>query len=219
MTFETNKVLGGIGAILMLIGIIPVNNYLSILELVGAIMILIALYGIGNYYRDSRIFRNALYGIVAGIVGIGIAVAVALTVILSNITDLIYQLYPGWDGTWASLQEMTPDTNAFTSANFDPTTLIPLITGIIAVLAIIWIFAIIATFFIRRSLKQVTEKSNVSLFGTAGLLLLIGAFLLVLLIVPGVIVMWIGILLLAIAFFQLKSAEPITNYPPPPATL
>jgi len=214
MTLETNKIVGGIGAILMLIGIIPANNYLSILELVGAIMILIALYGVGNYYGDSRIFRNALYGIVTGIVGVGIAIAVALTVILSNIKDLIYQLYPGWDGNWLSLQGMNPDTNAFTSANFDPTTLIPLISGIIAVLAIIWIFGIIATFFIRRSLNQVKEKSNVGLFGTAGLLLLIGAFLIIIGI--GLILMWIAVLLLAIAFFQLKPAEQTTTYPPPP---
>ncbi len=217
MNFETNKIIGGIGAILMFIGIMPVGNYLSILELIGAIMILIALYGIGNYYRDSRIFRNALYGIITGIIGVGLAVAVALTVIFSNISDFIYQLYPGWDGTWTSLQGMTPDTNAFTSANFDSTTLISLIVGIIAVLAIIWIFAIIATFFIRRSLKQVTEKSNVGLFGTAGLLLLIGAFLTIVGI--GLILMWIAILLLAIAFFQLKSSEPTTNYPPPPPTV
>jgi len=217
MNLETNKILGGIGAILMFIGIMPVGNYLSILELIGAIMILIALYGIGNYYKDSRIFRNALYGIITGIIGVGIAVAVALTVIFSNIADFIYQLFPGWDGNWASLQGMTPDTNAFTSANFDPTTLISLIVGLIAVLAIIWIFAIIATFFIRRSLKQVTEKSNVGLFGTAGLLLLIGAFLTIVGI--GLILMWIAILLLAIAFFQLKSSEPTTNYPPPPPTV
>ena len=68
MNLETNKILGGIGAILMFIGIMPVGNYLSFLELIGAIMILIALYGIGNYYKDSRIFRNALYGIITGII-------------------------------------------------------------------------------------------------------------------------------------------------------
>jgi uncharacterized membrane protein len=68
----------------------------------------------------------------------------------------------------------------------------------------------------RRSLKQVSDKSTVGLFGTAGLLLLIGAFLTIVFI--GFILMWVAALLIAIAFFQLKSGESIVSQqtPPPP---
>ncbi len=218
MTLESSKTIGGIGAILMFIGIFPYLSYFGVVELIGAILILVGLNGLSSHYREPGIFRNALYGVIAGIVGVAVAVAVAFTVVLSNVTDLIHQLYPGWNGDWSTLQGMTPDTNAFSSGNFDPATLIPLITGIIAVFAIIWIFAIIATFFIRRSLKQVANRTTVGLFGTAGLLLLIGAFLIIIFGL-GLILIWIAALLLAIAFFQIKHTEPLTSPPPPPTTV
>jgi len=221
MTLETSKVIGGVGAILMLIGVFPAINYLGILELIGVIMVLIGLHGVGEHFHEPNIFKNALLSVVALIVGVVAAVAIALTVVLTNITNFIYQLYPGWNGDWASLSGLTPDTSQFTSGNFDVTSLYPLVIGVLAVLAIIWIFAIISMFFARRSLNQVKDKSNVGLFGTAGLLLLIGAVLIIAFAI-GLILMWIGALLLAIAFFQLKHTEPIppaaAAYPPPPQT-
>lgn len=211
MNLESNKILGGIGAILMFIGIIPFISYYGIIELVGAILVLVSLYGLGNYYHDSEIFKNALYGIITGIVGVIIAFAIAFTVILASINDLLFELFPGWNGDWTSLQGLTPDPNAFMG---DLSAFIPLFMGVIAVIVIVWVFAIIATFFIRRSFKKVTAKSTVGLFGTAGLLLLIGAFLAIIFI--GFILMWIAVLLLAIAFFQLKPGQ-IEAVPPPPA--
>jgi uncharacterized membrane protein len=211
MTLESSKTLGGIGAILMFVGIIPYISYFGIVELIGAILVLVSLYGLGNYYHESGIFKNALYGIVAGIVGVVIAVAIAFTVVLANITDLIYQVFPGWNGDWTSLQGMTPDPNAFIG---DISALIPFVIGAIAILVIVWLSAIIATFFIRRSFKQVTTKSTVGLFGTAGLLLLIGAFLTIIAI--GFILMWIAMLILAIAFFQLKPGQEAVPPPPTP---
>jgi uncharacterized membrane protein len=204
MTLETSKIVGGIGAILMFIGIIPYVSYFGILELIGLILVLVGLYGLGNYYRESGIFRNALYGVAAGIVGVVVTVVAVFAVVLSNITDFITQLYPGWNGDWASLQGMTPNTS-----NLDPTALFPFIAGILVVFVVLWVFAIIATFFMRRSLKQVSDKSTVGLFGTAGLLLLIGAFLAIVLI--GFILMWVAALLIAIAFFQLKPGESIVS--------
>lgn len=214
MNYETNKILGGIGAILMFIGIIPLVSYYGIIELVGAVLVLFALYGLSGHFHDSSIFKNALIGIFAVIIGVVVSIVVAITVILANISGFLHQVYPGWDGSWSSLQGLTPDTSQFT-ANFDFSTLIPVVAGIIGILVIMWVFAIIGTFFIRRSLKQVSAKSGVGLFGTAGTLLLAGAFLII--VGLGLILMWIAALLLAIAFFQLKKAEPIPpSYAPPP---
>lgn len=214
MTLESSKTLGGIGAILMFIGIFPLINYYGIIELVGVILVLAALHGLATYYNESGIFNNAIYGVVAGIVG-GIITAVAVVyTVLTSLTDLLKQIYPGWNGDWATLQGMTPNTS-----NLDPSAIYPLVAGILAVLVIVWVFAIIAAFFIWRSLKQVSKKSNVGLFGTAGLLLLIGA------IIPlfGLLLIWIAALLLAIAFFALKpSQEPqmaTSTYPPPPTSV
>jgi uncharacterized membrane protein len=219
MNLESSKTLGGIGAILLFVGVFPFLNYFGIIDLIGAILILVGLHGVGEHYHDPRIFRNAIYGIVIGIVGAVIAVVVALTVVLSNVVSILQQVYPGWDGNWATLQSMTPDPNAFTSGNFDPNQFIPLIIGAIAILAIVWIFSIIAAFFLRRSLKQVSEKTTIGLFATSGLLLLIGAFLTIVFL--GFILMWIAALLLAIAFFQIKHTEPVpppVTSPPPPTT-
>lgn len=213
MTLESSKTLGGIGAILLFIGVIPFVQYTWVIGLVGIILVLFALRSFANYYRERGIFSNAIYGVAIAVVGGIIAGILALAVVLSNITDLVTQLYPGWNGDWSTLQGMTPNTT-----NIDPSAIFPLIGGLLVVLVIVWVFAIIAAFFIWRSLKQVSNKSNVGLFGTAGLLLLIGA------IIPifGLILMWISALLLAIAFFTLKPHEQpmaTATSPPPPTSV
>jgi uncharacterized membrane protein len=126
--------------------------------------------------------------------------------------DLITQVYPGWNGDWATLQSMTPNPN------FDPSAVFPLIGGVLVVLVIFWVIAIVSAFFIWRSLKQVSNKSSVGLFGTAGLLLLIGAIIPVF----GLFLMWISVLLLAFAFFAIKHPQqsiPEATLPPPPTTV
>jgi uncharacterized membrane protein len=208
MNLESAKNLGGIGAILLFIGVIPLVQYIWVIGLVGVVLVLFALHGFANYYREKGIFSNAIYGVAVAVVGGIIAGILALAVVLSNLKDLVTQLYPGWNGDWSTLQGMTPNTT-----NIDPSAIFPLIGGLLVVLVIVWVFAIIAAFFIWRSLKQVSNKSSVGLFGTAGLLLLIGAIIPLL----GLILMWISALLLAIAFFTLKTPEqPMAPAPSPP---
>jgi len=208
MTLESSKTLGGIGAILMFIGIFPYISYFGIVELIGAILVLTALYSLGNYYKDSGIFNNALYGVMAGIVGVVSAVAIGLAIVLPNIKDFLMTIFPSWNGDWStisSLSGMTPDTS-----NIGIGDVIPFISAAIVIFIILWIFAIIATFFVRRSLVRLSAKTNVRLFSTAGLLLLIGAFL-VIVVGLGLILIWVAALILAIAFFNLKP----TQQPPP----
>lgn len=213
MTFQTNKTLGGIGAILLLIGLLisPFGQFFAggAIAIIGIILVLIALYGFANYYGDRGIFTNALFGVLAAIVGAVVAGAVALFVVVTSLKDFLYQIFPGWDGNWSSLQGLTPDTS-----NLNPSAILPFLTGIILVLIVGWVFAIIATFFLRRSLKSLGNRSGVGLFGTAGLLFLIGAVLLVILI--GIFVIWIAAIVLAIAFFTMKPRE---TYPEQSATI
>ncbi len=172
---------------------------------------MVALHNLSTIYGERSIFRNAIYGVAVAVVGAIIIGVLTFAVVLSNLKDLITQLYPGWNGDWSTLQGMTPNTT-----NIDPTGIFPLLGGLLVVLVIAWVLAIIASFFIYRSLKQVSNKSNVGLFGTAGLILLIGA------VIPGIglILMWVSALILAIAFFTLKTQEPATAAPttPPPPT-
>jgi uncharacterized membrane protein len=204
MTFESNKTLGGIGALLMFLGVLPYISFFGIIELIGAILVLVALHGFAGIYKESGIFDNALYGIIAGIVGVVLAVAVGIALVLSNISDFLMKLFPSWNGDWStlsSLSGMTPNTS-----NIGFGDIIPFITAAVVIIAILWVFAIIATFLVRRSLKKLSAKTNVGLFSTTGMLLLIGAVLVIAFGI-GLILLWIAALILAIAFFTMKPQE------------
>lgn len=218
MSLESNKTLGGLGAILMFIGAIPVQ-YLGVLSLVGLILLLIALHGMANIYMERGIFNNFLYGVAAGLAGIFLSVVIVIATVLTTMTSILHQIFPGWNGDWYALSGMTPDVS-----NLNPGDLMPLIGGILSVFAVIWVALIVASFFARRSLNSLSVKTNVGLFSTAGLLLLIGAFLAIILI--GFLVIWVAVLLIAIGFFQIKTqpdyqaatAAPQPPPPPPPTT-
>ena len=207
MSMETSKILGGVGALLMFIGIIPYINYFGAIELVGLILVMVALYNLASHYRESGIFNNALYGLIIGIIGGVISIAAVIIVVLTSLTDFLYTIFPDWNGDWTALSGLTPDTS-----NFSLDSIMPFLAGIFAVLIILWVSSIIAAFFVRRSLGTLSAKSGVGLFSTAGLLLLIGAVLIVLFGI-GLILIWISALLLAIAFFQIrpKQTQPTTS--------
>ena len=69
MSLESNKTLGGIGAILLAI---------PFLNLIGIILVLIAMNGMADYYDDDDIFKHSLYGFIFGFVGVIALVAVIL---------------------------------------------------------------------------------------------------------------------------------------------
>jgi uncharacterized membrane protein len=204
MTFESSKTLGGIGAILMFIGVFPVINYFGIISLIGAILVLLALHGFARIYKENGIFDNALYGIIAGIVGVVLSIAIGIAIVLPNIKDFLLKLFPSWNGDWttlSSLSGLTPNTSNIAFGD-----VIPFITAAILVIVTLWGFAIIATFLYRRSLRQLSARTNVGLFSTTGMLLLIGAVLIIAFGI-GLILMWIASLILAIAFFRMKPSE------------
>jgi uncharacterized membrane protein len=220
MTLESSKNLGGVGALLMFIGVFPyISTYtFGILGLIGAILVLVALHGFARYYKEQGIFNNAIYGIIAGIVGVVVAVAIGFLIILPNIKDFLIKIYPAWNGNWSSLSSLSGMTPVTTNIGFSD--IAPFIAAVIVALVILWVFAIIAAFFARRSLKQLSTKTNVGLFSTTGLLLLIGAVLIIIFGL-GLILMWIATLILAIAFFTMKPQEAhqpqmVTASPPPP---
>ena len=216
LTLESSKKLGGIGAILLLIGALPYLGEVTfgVLAIIGLILILVALHGLANVYSEKGIFDYSLYGFIAGIIGAVIAVVVVVVAVLSNLKTLLMDLYPTWNGKWSSvssLSGMTPNTS-----NLPHSTLFTLIAGALVAFVILWVFLIIWAILARKSLKMLASKSGTGMFATASLLLIIGAALTIVII--GLLLMWIGVLLLAIAFFQIKpqSEQPQTTYMPPP---
>ena len=217
MTLESSKILGGIGAILLFIGVITffVQPFLAILGLIGIILVLVAMHDLASYYKESGIFNNALYGFIAGIVGIVVTgiTFVYLFFYTSVLTDFLYKIYPGWNGDLSTLSGLTANTS-----NISLSDAAPILESFFLVLVVFWIFSIIAAFFARRSLKALSAKASVGLFSTAALLLLIGGFLAIAFI--GFILMWIALLLIAIAFFQIKPQpeQPVATMAPSPST-
>jgi len=207
MSIETSKILGGVGALLMFIGIMPYINYFGAIELVGLILVMVALYNLASHYREGGIFNSALYGLIMGIVGGVISIAALVIMVLTSLTDFLHTIFPDWNGDWRALSGLTPNLSNLSLDN-----IMPFVTGIIAGFIILWVFVIIAAFFIRRSLVTLSAKSGVGLFSTAGLLLLIGAVLIILFGV-GLILIWISALLLAIAFFRIRpqQTQPTTS--------
>jgi uncharacterized membrane protein len=204
MNLKSSKTIGGIGAILIVISFLPYISQLPFIGLIGAILVLVGLHGFASVYKESRIYDNALYGIIAGIIGVVLAVVIGIAVVLPNITDFLLKVFPSWNGDWTtitSLSGMIPNTS-----NIGFGDIIPFITAAILVIATLWVFGIIATFFVRRSLVQLAAKTNVGLFSTAGTLLLIGAVLVIVLGL-GLLLMWIAALLLAIAFFRIRTEQ------------
>ena len=225
MTLESNKILGGIGSILLLIGILPLlGSYTyGILSLVGLIMVLVALRGFSKIYNEKGIFDNAIYALVVGVVGAVSTAVIAVFAILSNLDALenfLLQIFPTWTkGDWSALSGMSPTVTNANNIDFSP--LVTFALEIVLALVVFIVFAIVAMYFFRRSLKQLSVKSAVGLFATAGLILFIGAFLLILIIIPGLIAIYIGIIVMIIAFFQIKpqpEQPPATAMITPPLT-
>ena len=102
MDFQTNKTLGGVGAILLLIGcLFFINAIFGLIGLIGFILYLIALGGFADYYSEKGIFNNALYGFIIFIIGVVVTFAVAVFVLVDFLTSI------GIDLTnWQSLQSI-----------------------------------------------------------------------------------------------------------------
>ena len=205
MTLESSKNLGGIGAILMFIGFLPYASLYGILSIVGLILVMVAMYGLAKHYMESGIFNNALYGVITAIVGIMLFAVVVVYALFDFFAELGLTIGMGNFADWAAgLTQMDWANMGFSIiGNF--------IVYILLALVVLFVFIVITAIFLRKSLKLLSAKTGVGLFGTTGLLVLIGAVLTIIAI--GLLLLWIALLLLAVAFFQIK---PQQTQPPPP---
>jgi uncharacterized membrane protein len=193
MTLETNKILGGIGAILMAIGFLPfAGPYTGIIALIGLILVLVAVKGFSDYYKDAGIFNNMIYAIVIGIVGAVIAVVLIVSAAFGILSAVGINMNNWTD--WTMFQNIQWQ-------NINISTIMPYVATILLSLVLLFVFAIVAAIFLRRSMTSLSEKTRVHMFATTGLLFLIGAILTIVLI--GFILLWIALLLLAVSFFTI----------------
>jgi len=203
MNFEACKNLGGLGALLMFLGCILLfvdETLVFSIEIAGGLLIIASFYGLAKYYKNKSIFTNALFGGVIAIIGTVIISIISVVKLVPLSTDLLYQLYPNWNGDAAALQDLTPNIS-----NFDFSVMTPLFTMLLLTLVIICIFTIVSVFFVRRSLKDLVIHSGINRFATVSSILLIGAVLSIILV--GLLLIWIATLVLATAFFAMKKTD------------
>ncbi|MEM1546312.1 MAG: DUF996 domain-containing protein [Candidatus Methanomethylicia archaeon] len=194
MTLESNRTLGGIGAILIAIGsLVPFSGYIGILSFIGIILVLVAMKGLAEYYNEKGIFQNALYGFIFGIIGFTIAIFIFVIFFTMFSTRIM----------WRAVRIPTEFTG------------ITLIAGLILSLVILVIFLILQAVFYKKSFTLLAEKSGEKMFNTAGMIMLIGAVLTI--IVIGVILLLIAWILAAVAFLSIKTPAPTLPPPPSPA--
>ena len=200
LTLETSKNLGGAGALLIFLGPIlsalpaGIGGWVGILSLVGAILVLVALKGFADYYKEQGIFKNTLYAIVVAIVGVVLFVVLVISVTVDFFNALGLNITNLQD--WSSLSSIN-----WQSLNMD---LVFRFAGTLLLNAVVaFVFLIITAVFLRKSLVLMANKTGVGMFGTTGLMLLIGAILTIIFIGP--ILVWIAMLLLAVAFFSVKT--------------
>jgi uncharacterized membrane protein len=202
------KTLGGLGSIFMLLSFVPTVGW--ILAIAGGVMVLVAIKYISEVFQDNSIFNNMLLAIILGIVGIIVGIAVILGTVLTTIGLGNLQ---GW---FSSL----PKTPGFYSYPVPSGGLLPLIEGALAGLAIIWVLLLVSAIFLRRSYTLISQKLGVGMFGTTGLIYMIGAALVI--VGVGIILLFVALILNVVAFFSIPDQpmpQSVPQQPTRPATM
>ena len=199
-SFENSKILGMIGTLLMIIGGFA-GRYSAIPSLVGLALLMLAIHGLADIYHDRSIFNNMIFGGIVFVVGIVVAVVIFLVTAAGLMTQLGIPS-SGWSDptVWQNVNWNAVDWNS----------LVPYIAAVAVALLVLFVFTVIAAILIRKSLKSLAQKSGTHMFATSGTVLLAGAILTIILI--GFLLIWIAIVLLLVAFIELKkipAAQPL----------
>ena len=175
MTIESNRSLGGIAAVLTLLGIFSqlstifryafpnslaldilfsgAGSLFGILAFVGFILFLIAMYGFSKDYNDHRIFSYLLYGIIITIVAAIIVGIIFVLVILLNFASIF------------------PSSSASSSPQISSsmTRIFGYILPIFGLVGVIWVA------FNVKAFNLLSDKSKVPFFRIGAKVLLAGA--------------------------------------------
>jgi uncharacterized membrane protein len=174
---ENVKTYGGIGVILTLLG--GLRRIGPLLRIAGLILILIALYELAQRLKEEKIFKQYLIGIIINIVGTGFAITLAVINGAWSIAKMI--LFGGY----MSYHDIFPEMSF----------------SLIFFVLLLYAITILSTYFYRESLKSITAKTTIKTFALAGDFLFYGAIGII--VILGIFAMFVGWILLAVAFFNL----------------
>lgn len=195
-TLGQAKTYGGIGSILALLLPVPTIGWL--LSIAGLVLMLFAVKYISDIVRDPSIFNDMMISVAITIVGVvvGFFILVASLFRFMGLNNLNFTDF---------------------GSSFNPSTIptgdwVGLITWALTGIAVVWILLMVSAVFLRRGYGKVGKALNVGMFGTAGLIFLIGAATSI--IVVGFLLIPIAFILMAVAFFSIdenSSAAPQGN--------
>jgi uncharacterized membrane protein len=141
--------------------------------------------GFANYYKEPAIFRNVLYELITAIVGGAVLVFIIFAVAFAALNPLIARATPYVSGS-----------PSVASA----------VLSFLVFFAVVWIgvfaIALVQSIFFKRAFDALAEKSGEGKFKEAGLLMLIGGALTIVLV--GGIVFFIGWIFAAMGFFSMR---------------
>jgi len=183
-TLGTVKTLGGIGSLLTILAVVPMVGV--VLAIIGLILVLVALKYASDALNDSKIFNNMLYAVILGIVGIAVGFVAVAAIVFKSI-GLGYL-----PGSFAYIGTSAPAVGDVAS----------IIGTVLLGLAAIWACFLASSIFLRRSYGELGRRLNVSLFGTAGLIYLIGSALTIVLV--GFPIIFVAGILFMAAFFEIN---------------
>ena len=196
------KTLGGVGVILTLFTLVPDVGFL--ITIVGWVMVLVAIKYIADIVGNKSIYNNAITAVILAIIG---AVLLALIVL-----GAIFQ--------FVGLNGLNFGTTSTTAP--PPSDVVGLIVGVLAGLALLWVFGIVSAVFLRMSFNKIAAALNLDLFKTGAVIYLIGAALTIILV--GFVLILVAQIMFIIAFFSIPDklptstmTEPQITGPPPPA--
>ncbi len=180
------KTYGGVGSILTLL--LPVPSIGWLLAIAGFILMLMAVKSISDIAKDSSIWNNILASIIVAIVGVFVGFFVLVTSLFR---------FMGLNNL--NFADFGPSFNPSSIPMGD---WFGLITWALVGIAAIWVLMLISGVFINRGYNKISKALNIKMFGTAGLLYLIGAATTIVLV--GFLLLPIALILMAVAFFSIN---------------
>jgi len=171
VNISTQKMLGGIGSILILLVTMP-GTVATLLGIVGVVLWLISIYQLSNILRKPSIFQKVLIGFILNVAGVVIAFAFGL---MAGI---------------ASFATMRDEAGA----------ILGLGSGIVIAAIVAYAIIVVSFYFYKQAYDILAQSTTQNLFKIAGLLMFIGAITIILFGLGGLL-MLVGYILLAVAFF------------------
>ena len=171
VNISTQKMLGGIGSILMLLVFMP-ETVATLLGIVGIVLLLISMYQLSNILGKPSIFKKVLMGFILNIVSTVMAFAFGLMAGISSFTSI------------------RGETGAIPRLGL----------GVIVAIIVAYAISLAAFYFFKEAYDILAQATAHNLFKIAGLLLFIGGITTILFGL-GILLIIVGYIVLAVAFF------------------